>query len=192
VTGPAAEPISVAELRQWCAIESDRWDDQLARHITAARQYLTPLCGPLVNETHDVYFAGWPIGDALPMPGDLVSVSAFEWTVAAETTSSWTVSGTNLQLSSVTQAKVETGTPAAIRLVKYKMWPSGVLGSGWPIRVRAVIGRGAAGANVPEPLRHAVAMLAAHLFENREAITDSRAVKVPWGVDRLISEYRHA
>lgn len=192
MTGPAAEPISVAELRQWCAIESDRWDDQLARHITAARQYLTPLCGPLVNETHDVYFAGWPIGDALPMPGDLVSVSAFEWTVAAETTSSWTVSGTNLQLSSVTQAKVETGTPAAIRLLRYKLWPTAVLESGWPIRVRAVIGRGAAATDVPMPLRNATALLAAHLLANREATTDQRLVRIPFGVDRLIAEYRHA
>lgn len=191
MTGPAAEPISVAELRQWCSIDSDHWDLQLAQHITAARQHLVALCGPLVNETWDLWFRGWPCGDALDIPGELVAVSAFEWTTTTGT-SSWTVSGTDLSSGGTNQAKVETGTPAAIRLLRYKLWPAAVLESGWPIRVRAVIGRGAAATDVPMPLRNATALLAAHLLANREATTDQRLVKIPFGVDRLISEYRHA
>lgn len=145
----------------------------------------------MVNETWDVFFDGWPCSDGLEIPGKLVSVSVFEWTTTTGT-SSWTVSGTDLSSGGTNQAKVETGSPAAIRLLRYKLWPTAILERGWPIRVRAVIGHGATANDVPMPLRHATALLAAHFLENREATTDQRRIKVPFSVDRLIERYRRA
>lgn len=50
----------------------------------------------------------------------------------------------------------------------------------------------AADATVPDPVKHATLMLAAHLFENRESsfIGSGTVTSVPFGFDDLIAPYR--
>ncbi len=43
---------------------------------------------------------------------------------------------------------------------------------------------------VPPAVEHAVLMLVAHFYENREAVKDAATVAVALGVDRLIQPYR--
>jgi uncharacterized phiE125 gp8 family phage protein len=43
---------------------------------------------------------------------------------------------------------------------------------------------------VPEPLRTAILMHVAHLYEHRESVTDSNAVVLPQGYDDLIRSFR--
>ncbi|MBL4618959.1 MAG: phage gp6-like head-tail connector protein, partial [Marinicaulis sp.] len=43
---------------------------------------------------------------------------------------------------------------------------------------------------VPEPLKHAVKVLAAFFFESREAAGEKRIYGVPQSVDALIAPYR--
>lgn len=43
---------------------------------------------------------------------------------------------------------------------------------------------------IPDPLRAAVLMLAAHLYENREATAIETFGTVPFGFDELIAPYR--
>ena len=45
-------------------------------------------------------------------------------------------------------------------------------------------------ADVPEPLKQAVKILAAHFYEMREAASDTRILSVPQGVDTLIAPFR--
>lgn len=44
--------------------------------------------------------------------------------------------------------------------------------------------------DVPQPIRHAILMLVAHWFENREAAQPDRLTDIPFGVDRILSQYR--
>jgi uncharacterized phage protein (predicted DNA packaging) len=55
--------------------------------------------------------------------------------------------------------------------------------------VAARLGR-ALDANTPEAVRHAVLMVAAHWYENREASIDANLRSIPFGVDDIIREYR--
>ncbi|PYG30360.1 head-tail connector protein [Pelagimonas varians] len=43
---------------------------------------------------------------------------------------------------------------------------------------------------LPPALKHAALMLAAHFFENKEAVTEGQLTVVPLGVSRLIAPYR--
>lgn len=44
---------------------------------------------------------------------------------------------------------------------------------------------------VPAPLQEAVAQLAAHFYENREAVvTGTIATELPWGVGSILDAYR--
>lgn len=44
--------------------------------------------------------------------------------------------------------------------------------------------------NTPEAVRHAVLMLAAHWYENREASAEVLMRDIPFGVNDIIREYR--
>ena len=65
-------------------------------------------------------------------------------------------------------------------------------GAQWPtprnipeaIRIRFVAGY----TDVPEPLKHAIHMLVAHWYENREVL--SNMSEIPYGVESLISPHR--
>jgi len=55
--------------------------------------------------------------------------------------------------------------------------------------IRFTAGYGPAADDTPEDLRHAVTLLAAHFYENREATTDTRT-PLPLGVASLVAPYR--
>ena len=61
--------------------------------------------------------------------------------------------------------------------------------SGGHYEVSFTAGYGTTGEAVPDDLRHAVTLLAAHFYENREATTDPRA-PLPFGVGGLLAPYR--
>ena len=59
------------------------------------------------------------------------------------------------------------------------------------IEIDVALGYGAAAADVPEPLRHAVKLLLAHWYENR-GVTANGGESAPMtaGVEALIAPYR--
>lgn len=71
-------------------------------------------------------------------------------------------------------------------------------GSAWPdtetrddaVTVTYVAGYGDNPSDVPEPIRTAIAQVAAHLFENREATGTAELVKILIGAEELIAPYQ--
>lgn len=57
------------------------------------------------------------------------------------------------------------------------------------VKITYVAGYGEAG-SIPQPIRGAVSLLAAHLFENREASVMGSLSELPLGVEAMISPYR--
>lgn len=66
-------------------------------------------------------------------------------------------------------------------------WPS--IPVGGHAAIRMIAGYAEAAGGIPADLRHAVTLLAAHFFENREAAAD-RLAAIPLGVASLIAPYR--
>ena len=72
-------------------------------------------------------------------------------------------------------------------------------GARWPATINQIAaitisyqaGYGASWNDVPEPIRHAIMMMAAHLYENREAVAvGTIATELPMAVNTLLEPFR--
>lgn len=138
-------------------------DDLLNDLITTAREHVEDITRrALLTQTWDYYLNDWPSGNAIILPfGNLASVTSISYK---------DTDGTETTLTETTDYLVETNGEGFGRIVlPYgESWPSDVLYPSNPIKIRFVCGWTAA-PDVPGRIRTAVKMIAADLYENREA-----------------------
>lgn len=194
VTAVLAEPVSLAEVKAWCRVDSDMHADDalLTSLITAARQSIDGPDGwlgrALMKQTWDLkldrFPAGWShVAQAydtivVPLP-PLISVTSLTYVDTA---------GTSTTLAT-TEYTVDTASePARITPAYSKSWPStrDVMHA---VTVRIVCGYATANA-VPTPIKTGLKSLVAHLYAEREAVSDGAKVVVPWHVEQLLANYR--
>jgi hypothetical protein len=84
----------------------------------------------------------------------------------------------------------EKSEPAKICLAYGKSWPSTTLRSYNAVCLTFAAGYGTAGSDVPQKIRNAILLLVAHLFNNREAVTDKQLTQVPMAVESLLWQDR--
>ncbi len=181
VTAPAATPVSVDDMLEhlWTVYDNTA-DSYLQRLLTAATSHTETVTGRvLVSQQWRGYLQEWPAGDSsIPLPfGRTVSVDALNWLDAG---------GTDHTISDFIPAVVGPEP----QIMPADTWPSDELFSVDPIRVLFTAGFGDP-EDVPEDLRQAIAMLAAHWYEIREAvITGTQINKVPMAYDALVNPWR--
>ena len=182
LAGPAAEPITLAEAKQFLRVEHDDDDDIIAALIAGSRIHVeTQTRRALITQswrlTRDVWpAAGWVA--LLPVPVktlDAVRVYRSDGTTLALDLSGFVLdkSAAPARLSFVHGVPPAPGRPAA------------------GIEIDVTCGYGDTGANVPEPLRHAIRLLVAHWHENRGIVAAGGEVAMlPQSVAALIAPYR--
>jgi uncharacterized phiE125 gp8 family phage protein len=179
ITGPATEPVSLAEAKTHLRVDHNADDAQIATLITAAREHCEKIAWrAFITQTLELSLSGWPRDNLirLPMP-PLVSVTSIvyydEYNAAA------TMPNTDYIVVTDTE-------PGLITLARDKTWPTPTLRTVAPIRVRYVAGYGAA-VNVPSRYRQAILLLVGHWYENREAVNIGNIVNtLPMAVDSLL------
>lgn len=170
LSGPAVEPLTLAEAKAHLRLETDDEDPLLAALLRAARIAAeTEMRRVLVSQRWQVEFATWPAtGIRLPL-APVASVDEVRWLD-------------------------RDGAPAlldggAYRFDGERLWllarPAGA--SGYEVDLTA--GYGPAGSDVPEPIRHALRLLVTHWHEHRSAAGDAMA-PAPAGWRELIAPYR--
>lgn len=158
LSGPAVEPVSVAELKSQLRIDHTDEDTFLGDLVTAARQRVESYTRLALIE-RQVRTTYPHFGSGLPLP---------VWPVRSVDEIAYTDS----------QGGERTLEPSRWTLVKAR--PRTIVpayGDTWPttlphwnaVRVTATIGFGAAADDVPWDLRQAVRIVAATLYEHREA-----------------------
>jgi len=183
-TEPAAEPVLLAEQKLHMRVEVTTDDAYITELIKAARRQIEHFTGrALVERTVDAYLnafpaGGWPI--VLPF-APLKSVGSVNYTPdgAAETA----FAASEYSVDTITE-------PGQIVLKTDKEWPDDDLETVNGVRIRYVSGYGAAGANCPQDLVHAVKFLSAHFYENREAVVRAvggKFVELPMAVQSIIA-----
>ena len=182
LAGPAVEPITLSEAKQFLRVEHDDDDDIIAALIAGSRiQVETQTRRALITQswrlTRDVWpAAGWVA--LLPVPVntlDAVRVSRSD--------------GTTLALDLAGFALDKSDAPARLSFVHGV--PPAPERRAAGIEIDITCGYGDAGANVPEPLRHAIRLLVAHWYENRGIVAAGGEVAVlPQSVAALIAPYR--
>ncbi|WP_164738476.1 head-tail connector protein [Aquabacter cavernae] len=179
LTGPPAEPLTVADLKDFLRITQDAEDALLGRLITTARQMVESAAARiLLTQTWRVVRDAWPPSGLLLLP---LAPAA---TIAAARLRHADGSETALPLNAFTLRGDRT--PAVIALDKARLpAPDRRVGG---IEFDLVLGYGETSQDVPGDLVQAVRLLAAHLHERREEA--GVAGLLPEGVAALLRPYR--
>jgi uncharacterized phiE125 gp8 family phage protein len=190
ITGPATEPVTLAEAKDHCRIAIADDDGLLAGYILAARNHLEQITGrAFLTQTLDASFDDdWPWILDLDtrrhcrlielMKAPVQSVSAITYVDSAGVT----------QTLASNQYVVDTSSTIGNVYPAYGVsWPSVRLQRA-AITVRFVAGWSS---NFPDSLRQALLLLIGHWYENREHVVIGQAPsELPMSIASLIAPYR--
>lgn len=197
IVQPVVEPVSLVELKAHVRVETEDEDTYLLGLIMAARQYCeTRIERCFVDTRLEMKLDTFPIGIELPLPMPPFSPTPSRQAIEVS------YLNVTLQELAVTEAAPvitsQPGTFLAQRAATPAVLTPNVNGY-WPVTgpIRAAVtvrwwaGYGDSGQAVPRPIRHAILMLAASWYAQREAIVvnGSTSPPVPYGVDELLSMY---
>lgn len=179
VTLPQVEPVAIGEVQEQAIVPHPEDNGLILRLITAARQHVEQVTWrQLVTATYE-----WRLDrlcGALYVPRPpLQSVTSIEYVDGQGTTQTLDPSAYTVDAHS---------TPGRIVPAHGQSWPA-TRGHIDDVTVMFSAGYGG-GDDVPETLRHAILMLVAYWFEQRESAAGRTMTSVPLGFDALIAPYR--
>ena len=182
IDSPATTPISLAEAKQQMRIESSDDDAYITRLIAAAIAY-TDARGALGRAmitqkwAQSFYEHESRVYLKIVPANSLTAVKYYD-----------------------TSNVLQTATTADYMLVADDDWAyvEPVSGKTWPstynrtnaIRLEFEAGYGAAASDVPQQVRHALLLLVAHWYENREETSDKPPQSIPFGFEMLLNTER--
>lgn len=203
ITPPAAEAITVAELRAHLQNPSDA-DAVLTRLIKAAREFFEESTGlALINQTRKLTLDGWPgvgYGDGLGW-WDGVRDGAMLGTAPrfVELPRAPLVSITSVTTYDEASAATVWGAgnyfahagerPGRLALNAGAVWPIPTRTAAG-IEIVYVAGHGATAADVPSRFQLALLQMASHWYENRELLDYDGPEKVPMQAQRIMAKAR--
>lgn len=182
LTGPAVEPLALAEARSFLRVEHDGDDDVVAALIAGARMHVEAATRrALIVQTWRHVRDAWPADGRLKiLPAPLREV------VAARV---YDADGDAQDIDAEAFVADTAAAPGVIAFAPWSLAPPGRAIAG--IEIDIEVGYGAAASDIPDGLRQAVRLLVAHWYENRGLTAIGHAVAVlPASVAALIAPYR--
>ncbi|SDB31561.1 head-tail connector protein [Bauldia litoralis] len=182
ITGPALEPVSLADVKAHLRIDGGDEDALLTAAIVSARVHVESATRRvLIEQGWRIYYDAWPRRRIVRLPvAPLMSLDAVTIYDAA---------GDPQVVDAEDYEADVAASPARLVLAANAPTPVGRAVNGIEIDVTA--GYGATSVDVPAALRQAVLMLVAHWYEHRGAVGHDLAVLVaPLGFEALIAPYR--
>jgi len=179
---PALEPVSVSEAKDYLRVDSAVEDPVVASLILAARLHIEgALDIAMVTQSWSLFLDGWPEDGRVSIPlGPLKSVDSVKVYDADDTAQTVSPQTYAVDLSSL--------RPRLVRQAG-AVWPTpGRAANG--IEIALTAGYGDTTDKVPQPIRQAVLMLAAHWYEQREPVVFEKPDELPHGVADLLKPYR--
>lgn len=177
--GPVAEPVTLVDVKAWLRLDGSDEDDLLAAVLTAARLAVEEAAGRrLVTQDWRLVLDVWPPDGVLILPlAPVQAVTAVRVRDAAGGATVMPASVWVLDSASDPPRLVLLGSPPE---------PGRIIGG---IEVDLTVGYGPPSA-VPEPLRMAVRLTAACLYENRGDGPDKADAAVPPAAIALMAPFR--
>ena len=198
ITAPAIELITLNDLKLHLRVtEIDERDsggteavieDALLNSlIVTARKMIEGLCGPLITQTWEQYEQDFPTNNIIRIWKP--RVTTFTSLIYTDDDSV----ATTLSATNSTTDLIDEFRPKVVLKNDYS-WPTVTLFEANPIKLTFICGYGSSADDVPEPIRQAMLILCAHLYENREmyniSISGNSVVPIPWTTEALIAPYR--
>ena len=183
ITPPAVEPITTAQAKAQMRVDISDDDTLIERLIKAARVFVeTNTRRGLIEQIVEIQLDEFPSDGALPLHviAPLISV---------ESVSYYDADDTDQTLASSSYYVDDVREPGAIYLAAGEFWPTTTARPD-AVRVLVKIGYGATADTVPDDLVHAMFMLVAHWYENRETVVVGvTPAEVPFAVNALMGPY---
>ncbi len=176
VAGPEAEPISLAELKGHLKILHATEDETLQTLIKAARMHLEATYGTaFVTQTREGYLRAFPNVRVIALPEAAASLAAVTYR---------DLDGNEQTLSGALYHFEPAGFRGCIELLDGAQWPA------TQPHPRAVTVRWVAGSEAAaEDIKHAMKLLCAHWYFNRDLSGDAKA-NMPFAVEALLQKYK--
>lgn len=181
---PAVEPVTLAEAKRHCRVDTDDSDEYLAAAIAVAREYCEErLDTTFVDTVWEARYDTFPIWQiVLPRPPMQPSDVTIQYRDEGGVTNTITSSGGAFQVDHRT-------TPGRVYPLYNGVWPA-VRGDENSVMVRWTAGYGPSASAVPTVARHAMLLLVAHWFATREPVTvgsTAQNANIPATFDTLIA-----
>lgn len=181
LSGPAAEPVTLAEAKAHLRVDTAADDALISSLIVTSRLHIEAALGlALIAQSWSLRLNEWPLHGAVVLPlRPVTAVTAVKVTDAA---------GAPITLAASLYLLDRASIPS--RLLPTDSWVApGVAANG--IAIDFTAGYGAVAADVPQPIRQALLLLVAHWYENREPVrAGDHAAPVPLTVNDLLAPYR--
>ena len=179
ITPPAAEALTLADVKAHLRIDRDDEDDLLASLMTVAREHLERTTGlVLINCAMRLYLDGWPRAGTIEIArGPVQSIPDVRIYDAEGIETTVDLSG-----------HVLDGAARPARLwLRNRPSPGQALNG---VEIDFIAGFGEAGADVPDTLKRAMLVHIAAMYEFRGAVTaDMQPAVVPDGYARLVAPF---
>lgn len=180
---PAAEPVTVAEAKTHCRVDTSADDAYIGTLITAAREYIEETLDiSMITQTWEARYDVFPLWEIIlprpPMAAGTVTVIYRDEAGQMQTVTS--ASGAFQVDSNI--------VPGRIYPLYDSVWPA-VRGDENSVTVRWNAGYGATGASVPAILKQAILLLVAHWYEMRQPVQAgySQVLPVPHTFETLMA-----
>jgi uncharacterized phiE125 gp8 family phage protein len=181
-SGPALEPVTVAEAKAHLRIDGSAEDGLLGSLILTSRLHVEAALGlALITQSWTVVLDQWPErADVAIALRPVQTISNVRVLAADGTPETLSASSYIFEGRGVPPRLVRTGTA----------WPKpGRAAAG--IEINLTAGYGPAAADVPAPIRQALLLLVAHWYEHRDPIEIGlQGTAVPKAVSDLLGPYR--
>ena len=180
-TPPAVEPVTLAEAKAHCRVDTSTDDAYISSLITAAREWCESYCDEtFVHTQYRMTLDAFPHEIELPRPP-----MASSGTVTAVTVT-YTLENQSTATLATNQYRVDRdSTPGVIRTLYNSSWPSHLLDYN-AVTVSWWGGMGASGSSVPQRVRNAILWLVGMWYERRMAADAVNLSEIPFGVKALL------
>jgi uncharacterized phiE125 gp8 family phage protein len=182
LAAPAAEPLTLAEAKDFLRVEHDDEDELIAALIKGARGHVEAQTRrALVTQSWRLVRDAWPASGRL----DMLPVPLRALLAARVHGADGSAGAVDLSAFAVDAASA----PAVLSFAPGAMPAPGRAVAGIELDIEA--GYGAAPTDVPEPLRQAIRLLVAHWYENRHIVAASGEMALtPASVSLLLAPFR--
>ena len=179
-TGPALEPVSLADVKAHLRIDLDDDDALITAAITSARIHVeTATRRALIRQNWRLYLSEWPKGRAIELPvSPLIAVNAVTFYDIVGAPTLWGEENWRVEAQANPPRLVAKLRPAAA------LYDNGV-------EIDLTAGYGVSSIDVPAPLRQAILILVTHWYEHRGMVGhDFAGAIAPAGFEALIAPYK--
>ena len=166
-TGPAVEPLTVAEAKLHLRVDISDDDAYIGTLITAAREWVENYLDRTLITTQLILRAAEFPTEELELPRPPMVASGTATAVVITYTLADTTTAT---LSTALYRVDRTSTPGNVAPVINGTWPSDVIEDANAVAVTYWAGYGPTSASVPATIRHACLMLIGHWYESRSTV----------------------